>query len=108
MKKGDKVQVMAIQNGLYKIKEGEWCSAGTKYVKFTEIKTDVYEVTADTLNVRKGRGTEHAKVGTLKKGDKIAIWSLGKDSKGGSWGSFRYSFSPDIVGYVHMDYLKKV
>lgn len=108
LKKGQKVEVMASKNGLYKIKEGQWCSAGTKYVKFTEIKTDVYEVTADTLNVRKGRGTEHAKVGTLKKGDRIAIWSIGKDSKGDNWGSFRYSFSPDVIGFAHMDYLKKI
>lgn len=108
LKKGQKVEVMASKNGLYKIKEGQWCSAGTKYVKFTETKTDVYEVTADTLNVRKGRGTEHAKTGTLNKGDRIAIWSINKDSKGDNWGSFRYSFSPDVIGYVHMDYLKKI
>lgn len=108
LKKGEKVQVMAIKNGLYKIKEGQWCSASTKYVKFTEITTDVYECIADSLNVRKGRGTEFDKVGTLKAGDRVAIWSVGKDSKGDSWGSFRYSFTPDVVGYVHMGYMKKV
>lgn len=108
LKKDQKVSVMAIQNGLYMIKEGQWCSAGEKYVKFTETKTDVYEVTADTLNVRKGRGTEYSKVGTLSKGDRIAIWSVKKDSKGENWGSFRYSFTPDVTGFVHMDYLKKV
>ena len=108
LKKGQKVSVMAIQNGLYMIKEGQWCSAGEKYVKYTETKEDVYEVTADTLNVRSGRGTEHAKVGTLKKGDRVAIWSVGKDSKGENWGSFRYSFTPDVVGYIHMGYLKKI
>jgi N-acetylmuramoyl-L-alanine amidase len=67
-----------------------------------------YEVTADVLNVRKGRGTNFAKVGTLKKGDKVDIWSIGKDLKGMEWGSFRYSFTPDIIGYVSMDYLKKM
>lgn len=108
LKKGQKVSVMAIQNGLYMIKEGQWCSAGEKYVKFTETKTDVYEVTADALNVRKGRGTEFDKVGSLKKGDRIAIWSFDNDSKGQSWGSFRYSFKPDIVGYVSKEYLKGV
>lgn len=108
LKKGEKVNVIASKNGLYMIKEGQWCSAGEKYVKFTETKTDVYEVTADSLNVRKGRGTEYAKVGTLKKGDRVAIWSIAKDSKGENWGSFRYSFTPDVVGYVHMQYLKKI
>lgn len=73
LKKGEEVQVMAIKNGLYKIKEGQWCSANTKYVKFTEITTDVYECTADSLRVRKGRGTEFEQVGSLKAGDKIAI-----------------------------------
>ena len=108
LKKGQKVSVMAIKNGLYMIKEGEWCSAGEKYVKYTETKEDVYKVTADTLNVRKGRGTEYTKVGTLKKGDKIAIWSIGKDSKGENWGSFRYTFTPDVIGFVSMAYLERV
>lgn len=108
LKKGQKVNVMAIKNGLYKIQEGQWISAGEKYVKFTEVKTDVYEVTATSLNVRKGRGSEHAAVGSLKKGDRIAIWSVAKDSKGDNWGSFRYSFTPNITGFVHMDYLKKI
>ena len=108
LNKGQKVSVMAIKNGLYMIKEGQWCSAGEKYVKYTETKEDVYEVTADTLNVRKGRGTEHEKVGALKKGDKIAIWSVAKNSKEENWGSFRYSFTPDIVGFVSMAYLERV
>lgn len=108
LKKGQKVSVMASKNGLYMIEEGKWCSANEKYVKYTETKTDVYEVTTDTLNVRNGRGTEHSKVGTINKGDRIAIWSIAKDSKGENWGSFRYSFTPNVVGYAHMDYLKKV
>ena len=74
----------------------------------TTSSNSTYEVTATTLNVRKGRGTEHAIVGTVKKGQKIDIWSIAKDSKGVNWGSFRYSKTPDIIGYVHMDYLKKI
>ena len=108
LKKGQKVDVMAIKDGFYKIKEGQWCSANEKYVKFTESKTNVYEVTATSLNIRKGRGTEHEIVGSLKKGDQIAIWSIAKDSKGDEWASFRYSFSPDVTGFVHMSYVKKV
>jgi N-acetylmuramoyl-L-alanine amidase CwlA len=108
LKKGQKVEVMAIKDGFYKIKEDQWCSANEKYVKYTELKANVYEITADSLNIRKGRGTEHAIVGSLKKGDKIAIWSIAKDSKGNDWASFRYSFSPDVTGFVHMGYVKKV
>lgn len=66
-----------------------------------------YIVNADTLNVRSGRGTSFDKVGTLKRGEVISIWSVAKDSTGMEWGSFRYSFNPDVVGYVSMDYLKK-
>ena len=67
-----------------------------------------YVVNTDVLNVRSGRGSEHSKVGALKKNDKVEIWSIAKDSKGNDWGSFRYSFNPDIIGYVHMGYLKKI
>lgn len=67
-----------------------------------------YIVNTDVLNIRSGRGTEHSKVGTLKKGDKVEIWSIGTDSKGNKWGSFRYSFNPDIIGYAHMNYLDKI
>lgn len=103
LQKGERVSVMALENGLYKIKEGQWCSANEKYVKFIEDKTNVYEVTTNKLNVRKGRGTNFDIVGSLKKGDKIAIWSIDNN-----WGSFRYSFEPNVVGYISMDYLEEV
>lgn len=109
LKKGQKVQVMASQNGLYMIEEGKWTSAGTSYVKFTEIKDNVYECTADSLNVRTGRGTNFPSVGALKKGDRVAIWGTAKESTGKTdWGSFRYSFTPNVVGYVSMPYMKKI
>lgn len=69
---------------------------------------NTYVVTCDILNVRKNRGSEYEKVGTLKKGDKVEIWEIAKDSKGENWGSFRYSFNPDIIGFVHMGYLDKI
>lgn len=64
-------------------------------------------VNTDVLNVRSGRGVEFDKVGSLKRGEEIAIWNIGKDNKGNDWGSFRYSFNPDIIGFVSMTYLKK-
>lgn len=109
LSKGQKVQVMAIKNGLYKIREGQWCSAGSKYVSFREITQDVYEVKVnDYLNVRSGRGVEHKEVGRLYPGDRIAIWSIANASDGAPWGSFRYSFEPDVVGFVNMGYLRKI
>lgn len=109
LKKGQKVSVMASENGWYMLEEGKWCSGGTSYVKFTESKDGVYECTADVLNVRSGRGTNFTAVGSLKKGDRVAIWSTAKESTGKTdWGSFRYSFTPNVVGYVSMLYMKKV
>lgn len=67
-----------------------------------------YMVNTSTLNVRSGRGTEFEIVGTLKEGQVVEIWSVGADSKGDNWGSFRYSFNPDIIGYIHMNYLKQI
>lgn len=74
----------------------------------TTTTDNVYVVNCNSLNVRNGRGIEYTIVGSLKKGDKVEIWNVAKDSKDNEWGSFRYSFTPDIVGYVHMGYLKKV
>lgn len=66
-----------------------------------------YAVNCDVLNVRYGRGTEYEIAGKLKRGDKVDIWSISKDKNGDDWGSFRYSFTPDIIGYVNMKYLTK-
>lgn len=74
----------------------------------SDTKNDnTYVVDCDILNVRYGRGTEYEVAGKLKRGDKIEIWKIEKDKKGENWGSFRYSFTPDIIGYVSMTYLKK-
>ena len=77
-------------------------------VENTTTSDNTYVVNCDSLNVRNGRGTEYTIVGSLKKGDKVEIWNVAKDSKGNEWGSFRYSFTPDVVGYTHMGYLKKI
>lgn len=77
-------------------------------VENTTTSDNIYVVNCDSLNIRNGRGTEYTIVGSLKKGDKVEIWNVAKDSKGNEWGSFRYSFTPDVIGYVHMSYLKKV
>lgn len=74
----------------------------------TSNSNNTYTVNCDVLNVRNGRGTEYEVVGKLKRGDKVNIWSISKDKNGADWGSFRYSFSPDIIGYVNINYLKEV
>lgn len=77
-------------------------------VENTTTSNNTYVVTCNSLNVRNGRGTEHKVVGSLKKGDKIVVWSFANDTEGQSWGSFRYSFNPDVIGYVSKAYLKEV
>lgn len=62
------------------------------------------KVTADSLNVRKGRGAEFDKVGSLKKGQVVDIWTIDNAKDGSLWGSFRYS--PSVVGFVHMGYVQ--
>lgn len=64
------------------------------------------QVTADSLNVRSGRGTSFAKLGSLKKGEKVDVWSIAKADDGSLWGSFRYD--PKNIGFIHMGYVKLV
>ena len=54
-------------------------------------------VTATTLNVRKGAGTAYARMGLLKKGDKVQVLSVT-----GGWAKIAYG---DAVGYVSANYL---
>lgn len=109
IKKDSKHKIIEKKNGFYRLSDSGWCSAGDKYVKYTETtEENTYEVTASSLNVRNGRGVEHKIVGSLKKGDKIVVWSFADDNKGQSWASFRYSFNPDVIGYVSKKYLREV
>ena len=67
-------------------------------------------VTADSLNVRSGRGTEHEVIGSLSKGQKVTINYIlpdNRDGKGDSalWGSFDFK---NTTGYIHLGYVKPV
>ena len=62
------------------------------------------KVTADSLNVRSGRGTEYKEVGSLKKGQVVTIWTIDTAKDGSLWGSFRYN--PDVIGFIHMGYVQ--
>jgi N-acetylmuramoyl-L-alanine amidase len=61
------------------------------------------KVTATTLNVRKGRGSSYAKIGTLSKGQIVEVWTIDVASDGELWGSFRYD--ADNIGFIHMGYV---
>lgn len=80
-------------------------STGNTTSTSTTWKNGSYEgkkarVTADVLNVRKGRGTDFAILGKLKKGDVVNLsYCLDK------WVSIPYAGGTNGMGYIHTDYL---
>lgn len=60
-------------------------------------------ITADTLNVRDGRGTEFNKIGQFTKGTVVNVWYIGKAKDGSLWGSCSCNGK---TGYIHMGYTK--
>lgn len=67
------------------------------------------KVTTDSLNVRSGMGTKFKVVSTIKKGEIIDVWTIGKGDDGKLWASFRYApaTTPETkgVGYCSCEYL---
>ena len=63
-------------------------------------KTTYYQVTCNSLNVRKGAGTSYAKIGTLTKGYKIENGTLSN-----GWVKFTYNGQ---TGYCSTTYLTKM
>lgn len=62
-------------------------------------------VTADSLNVRNLPGVNGTNVvGKLTKGQEVTIWNITRTLDTAMWGSFRYSFNPDIIGYINLAY----
>ncbi|MDI3090820.1 SH3 domain-containing protein [Priestia megaterium] len=61
-------------------------------------ESTTYTVTASTLNVRSGAGTNYASIGSVTKGQKLAVVS-----KSGSWYKINYS---GRTGYVSSDYVQ--
>lgn len=90
----------------YKPSSGEQTSAPSS--SNTEFKVGdlnkTVTVNTDVLNVRSGRGAEFNKIGQLKQGDKVEIWTIDKAKDGSLWGSFRYN--PQNIGYIHMGFVK--
>lgn len=71
--------------------------------KVGELQKDVI-ITADTLNVRSGRGAEFNKIGSFKKNQKVTVWYIGKAKDGSLWGSCSCD---NKTGYIHMGYTKQ-
>lgn len=62
-------------------------------------KTTYYKVTASSLNVRSGPGTNYKRIGSLKKNTKVHPSSISK-----GWAKINYNSK---TGYVSTSYLKK-
>ncbi len=61
------------------------------------------EVTASSLNIRKGVGTGYSVVGSLKRGDTCVIVEERADSRGVSWG-----YLGDGRGWISLSYCRKL
>ena len=87
-----------------KVEESAKPSTDNKSVFVVGAYNKAVKVTADVLNVRDGRGSDYKKIGTLKKGDVVTVWTIDKAKDGSLWGSFRYN--PEYIGYIHMGYVE--
>ena len=97
--KGSKVEVISESNGWSKIKyNGSVGYVSSKYLTTSSTaNTTTKYVTASSLNVRSGAGTNYSVLGSLSKGSKVEVIS---ESNG--WSKINYNGS---VGYVSSQYL---
>ncbi|WP_310883623.1 SH3 domain-containing protein [Priestia megaterium] len=102
--KGQKLSVVSKSGGWYKINyNGRTGYVSSDYVQSSGTTTSpaeniTYIVTASTLNVRSGAGTNYASIGSVTKGQKLSVVS-----KSGSWYKINYN---GRTGYVSSDYVQ--
>ncbi|MGG2062180.1 SH3 domain-containing protein [Priestia megaterium] len=102
--KGQKLSVVSKSGSWYKINyNGRTGYVSSDYVQASGTTTPpaestTYTVTASTLNVRSGAGTNYASIGSVTKGQKLSVVS-----KSGSWYKINYN---GRTGYVSSDYVQ--
>ncbi|MBY0062717.1 SH3 domain-containing protein [Priestia aryabhattai] len=102
--KGQKLSVVSKSGSWYKINyNGRTGYVSSDYVQASGTTTPptestTYIVTASTLNVRSGAGTNYAAIGSVTKGQKLSVVS-----KSGSWYKINYN---GRTGYVSSDYVQ--
>ncbi|OLO27007.1 hypothetical protein BTA37_26400 [Priestia megaterium] len=106
--KGQKLSVVSKSGSWYKINyNGRTGYVSSGYVQASGTTTApttppaesmTYTVTASTLNVRSGAGTNYASIGSVTKGQKLSVVS-----KSGSWYKINYN---GRTGYVSSDYVQ--
>ncbi len=99
LEKGTKLEILAEEGSWYKVR----CSDGTvgyvsaEYVTVTWTET-TGTITGGTINVRKGAGTNHAKITTVYTGKSVAV--IGKEN-----GWYKVSFD-GTTGFVRADFVE--
>ncbi|TPF14382.1 hypothetical protein CBE79_25640 [Priestia megaterium] len=102
--KGQMLSVVSKSGSWYKINyNGRTGYVSSDYVQASGTTTPpaentTYTVTASTLNVRSGAGTNYASIGSVTKGQKLSVVS-----KSGSWYKINYN---GRTGYVSSDYVQ--
>ncbi|MDM8149904.1 SH3 domain-containing protein [Priestia megaterium] len=102
--KGQKLSVVSKSGSWYKINyNGRTGYVSSDYVQASGTATPsaestTYTVTASKLNVRSGAGTNYASIGSVTKGQKLAVVS-----KSGDWYKINYN---GRTGYVSSDYVQ--
>ncbi|MET3690266.1 L,D-peptidoglycan transpeptidase YkuD (ErfK/YbiS/YcfS/YnhG family) [Priestia megaterium] len=102
--KGQTLSVMSKSGSWYKINyNGRTGYVSSDYVQTSGTTTPpaestTYTVTASTLNVRSGAGTNYVSIGSVTKGQKLSVVS-----KSGSWYKINYN---GRTGYVSSDYVQ--
>ena len=103
--KGQKLSVVSKSGSWYKINyNGRTGYVSSDYVQEASgtatppAESTTYTVTASTLNVRSGAGTNYASIGSVTKGQKLSVVS-----KSGSWYKINYN---GRTGYVSSDYVQ--
>ncbi|WP_394547686.1 SH3 domain-containing protein [Priestia aryabhattai] len=102
--KGQKLSVVSKSGSWYKINyNGRTGYVSSDYVQSSGTTTPpaentTYTVTASTLNVRSGAGTNYASIGSVTKGQKLSVVS-----KSGGWYKINYN---GRTGYVSSDYVQ--
>ncbi|MGP0690366.1 SH3 domain-containing protein [Priestia aryabhattai] len=102
--KGQTLSVMSKSGSWYKINYGGRTGyVSSDYVQASGTTTPpaestTYSVTASTLNVRSGAGTNYAAIGSVTKGQTLSVMS-----KSGSWYKINYN---GRTGYVSSDYVQ--
>ncbi|WP_052356575.1 C40 family peptidase [[Clostridium] dakarense] len=107
--KGDRVELLASQNGWYKIRlsngstgwaSGDYITKGSGNSGNNSSESGYGTVTTSTLNVRSGAGTSYSVIGKVNKGDRVELLA----SKSG-W--YKIKLSNGNTGWASGDYITK-